>query len=266
MRRNLLTLATALALLAGPAAAEVYTWTFRGVVGLGEDETGVFGTPGADLTGRRWKAVVTTDTSAPDAEIIFGPNYSQITGSVPSPVVATFTLGGVTRVFGTGNPDPEGGYYGGQGQIEGPIKVYGLDADEYFTFEVRNGTGLYTPEISYYRDDWIELGGVGLGQDFLPGPDFRALPSLTAADGAILFGYVSFFSNVYDRTRDVALHHESASASLRVLSVTAGAVPEPQAWALMILGFGAAGAMLRRRYRFGRYATSTLPGICPNEP
>ncbi len=31
-----------------------------------------------------------------------------------------------------------------------------------------------------------------------------------------------------------------------------GAIPEPSAWALMILGFGGAGAMLRRRARGGR--------------
>jgi len=47
---------------------------------------------------------------------------------------------------------------------------------------------------------------------------------------------------------------ESARGVLSPLSLTVaryvgdtGPVPEPGAWALMILGFGAAGAMLRRR-------------------
>ena len=36
---------------------------------------------------------------------------------------------------------------------------------------------------------------------------------------------------------------------LKQFSVPAAAVPEPAAWALMILGFGGAGAQLRRRRR-----------------
>lgn len=38
------------------------------------------------------------------------------------------------------------------------------------------------------------------------------------------------------------------------------AVPEPGTWGLMITGFGLVGAVLRRGYRFGRNATSALPG------
>lgn len=39
--------------------------------------------------------------------------------------------------------------------------------------------------------------------------------------------------------------------------VGGGAVPEPSAWALMILGFGGAGAMLRRRGRGGRFSVAS---------
>jgi PEP-CTERM motif len=35
-----------------------------------------------------------------------------------------------------------------------------------------------------------------------------------------------------------------------------GAVPEPAAWALMIMGFGGAGAMLRRRRQADTHATA----------
>ncbi len=190
MWRSVIGLAMGIALLAGPAAAEVYTWTFRGVVGVGQDETGVFGAPGSDLAGRRWKAIVTTDTATPDAEITFGPNYSAIIGSLASPVKVAFTLGDVTHVFGLGGAGEYGSVYGAQGQLEGPTEVYGVDADEYFTFQVRDTVGAYVNQVSYYQNDRIEFGGLGLGQDFLPGPDFRTLPSLTAADGALLFGYV----------------------------------------------------------------------------
>ncbi|WP_293379098.1 PEPxxWA-CTERM sorting domain-containing protein [Phenylobacterium sp. SCN 70-31] len=40
---------------------------------------------------------------------------------------------------------------------------------------------------------------------------------------------------------------DDLNLTLRTADPVAAAVPEPGAWALMILGFGAAGAALRRR-------------------
>jgi hypothetical protein len=40
---------------------------------------------------------------------------------------------------------------------------------------------------------------------------------------------------------------ERAAAGLQITSITAGAVPEPASWTLMIIGLGAIGALTRRR-------------------
>jgi hypothetical protein len=48
----------------------------------------------------------------------------------------------------------------------------------------------------------------------------------------------------------------AGAATLVVSGSPDGAVPEPAAWALMILGFGGSGAMLRRRRRADTYAAA----------
>jgi hypothetical protein len=58
-----------------------------------------------------------------------------------------------------------------------------------------------------------------------------------------LYAFVNLF------TQDVetlALTHD-AEVVVRIDSVTEGGIPEPGVWALMLLGFGGAGAALRRR-------------------
>lgn len=44
--------------------------------------------------------------------------------------------------------------------------------------------------------------------------------------------------------------------TLSILPVSAGAVPEPATWGLMLVGFGAAGVALRRRKSMDRFATA----------
>jgi hypothetical protein len=65
--------------------------------------------------------------------------------------------------------------------------------------------------------------------------------------GSGLSGFLRQVQNAgrgYDQAYDI----KGSVTSVRVFdSAVAGAVPEPGAWALMILGFGAAGTALRRR-------------------
>jgi hypothetical protein len=61
------------------------------------------------------------------------------------------------------------------------------------------------------------------------------------------------YAGFFRISEDFLIGHFAASGDLRTetysVSQVGGAVPEPAAWALMIVGFGAAGAMLRLRRR-----------------
>ena len=63
------------------------------------------------------------------------------------------------------------------------------------------------------------------------------------------FAFHSFANVTTAGTYDIAFTDNSRSCDLvdRAYVVAGDAVPEPASWALMIMGFGAAGAMLRRR-------------------
>ena len=54
-------------------------------------------------------------------------------------------------------------------------------------------------------------------------------------------------SLLYKTPTDTSYHIANSVTLTRIDVPTPGAVPEPTTWALMILGFGAAGAALRRR-------------------
>jgi hypothetical protein len=240
--------ALAATVLGGAAQAAVFTWTFRGVVGYGNDDTGVFGAPSDDLTGRRWRAVVTTDTGTPDAVIEDGGVYTRIDGYGDlTPVKVAFTLNGVTRLLGV--PPASQGEFGNadgrQLQLDGVVD--GFPYDEAFDIQADNTAIWGTAGINVFLRERIELLGVGAGLDFLPGPDFTTLPSLLPPPGATFAGYVSFDHVEGNGQPGGETVYERAVAGLRITSITAGAVPEPASWAMMILGFGAIGALARRR-------------------
>ncbi len=114
------------------------------------------------------------------------------------------------------------------------------------TFEVRKSGDLLATdgnEFVGFRYSFQPAAGVLTGYE---------LPSSFAALGAPAGDSYSFL-NVYDtQTADSSLHFygNSATVSLAIdKSVAPSAVPEPATWALMIVGFGSAGHMLRRRRR-----------------
>lgn len=110
--------------------------------------------------------------------------------------------------------------------------------------------------VEYYfgdsRSRWFNNGRFGIGGDYQAGGTislqanqtgtlyWRAALSTTAARGG-----VSDFSHTM--TFDWELPEGVTYASKSGQFMSAAAVPEPASWALMILGFGSAGAMLRAR-------------------
>ena len=67
-----------------------------------------------------------------------------------------------------------------------------------------------------------------------------------------LAGPVGFGTGLYSVTEKYVLHGNKGSKGLSTspsIILSALAVPEPAAWGLMLLGFGAAGGMLRHKRR-----------------
>lgn len=205
--------------VAGQAAAAVVVTTYSGTVAHGTDVTGVFGTAGADLSGLPFVAVFETDATAPGAVTAFGATSSSIGGGAPTPpVTGRIVINGIAQVFD--------GDFGLQTQTDDGVF-------EAFTHFASNHAS---------DDDYGTLmaGGSGSGLDFLPDSDWRTFGASDLDLVASLFGSVDIFE--YDAEAGVLVRRAFAT-----LDVTGVSVPEPQAWALMILGFAGMGALLRYR-------------------
>jgi len=223
-------------MLAGPASATIYSLTYKGVVTSALDQTGEFGA-GANLVGQAFTAhVVFNDgptSAAPWGDVYY--DYLQGDGA-ESPVTASILLNGVTKTFGATY-----GYDQRQDNTLNPNCMFSCtDSSFQQHAEDRYTVGLLST-LNY-----INLGGFssngtisGLAHTapIFTNPPVDLYAYLTLNEQNIL---------TLDRTRD-------ASVSVRITSITddragpAGPVPEPGVWALMVLGFGGMGAMLRRR-------------------
>ena len=254
MRKNLLICAAAAAALlslAGGARAATITYTYEGVFQSGLDAAGIFGTAG-DLTGVGFTAVFTRNHPAPGATIIADATRSLIEGDAPHvPIHGALTVNGVTRTFGAS-----------YGSLEVRRDFCAPDCtQEAFVHFAANSDVAYDAGGTIRTTEGSAMILAGFGEPgFLPSLDFRTLPSLGLGDGVSFLGRAVFFTEVFDEaadqilSEDVAFEGFMAPVSLRV-STSVAAVPEPGAWALMIVGFATAGAVLRRR---GASAAVTL--------
>lgn len=88
----------------------------------------------------------------------------------------------------------------------------------------------------------------GLGPIVLHGPDIWGGPGVESGDGnqdtGFLITYVFSPNSVHSVT-----FNETGAPAFEIDNVSGISVPEPASWALMIMGFGAAGAMLRGKRR-----------------
>lgn len=128
-----------------------------------------------------------------------------------------------------------------------------------------------TPDVSTWSTFTL-IGVPGTFQD-AEGPsanvtfftDSRALELDNAPGGSALFaayGLHLYFGSTTSPTIKTGafllrpyVPNNAGDTILRITEVTGG-VPEPAAWALMLLGFGAAGACLRARRRGARQAAA----------
>jgi hypothetical protein len=231
----------ALALGVAMPAAAAYTVTYKGVITDGRDEAWVGGL--GDLAGLPFSIVYTIEPATPGATFFQDGALSTIQGRYEaSPVIGQFTIGSNAPVS-IGHQEAYLAEY---------RDGYSTAFDLIYTI-VREKNSQYD-----YDDDGNLLGSQGaesyaytyLGsfKSDLSDGDVR---TPTGAHVVRWYDYAYGYMEEYRAYRDALgratnLRHTSAFLQIESINVTSAA-PEPGAWALMILGFGLAGAALRRR-------------------
>jgi hypothetical protein len=217
--------AMAAALCASPASATIYGQQYVGTVGNGaQDIYGLFGTPGAEIGGDTYLATFTIDTSKGTyMQYAGGPGQTEggatvinATPSSPSPVSAVLTINGHSYTLSSSNAQGKAveAADNGSSEVFGQVTENEMSAYDQpvasMSQEIRNG-------VSYagYPDRFESYDIRAGGNNYVSG-DFEYSGSE---------GTESFELNI------------------------ASATPEPSTWALLMLGIGGIGLMLRRAKR-----------------
>jgi hypothetical protein len=220
----------ALMAASSPASATILTATFTGFIASGHDQTGLFGNAGQNLAGLAYVTQYTFDTTAGLYDNSYA-NGEAIEGGAfygaSSPVTATMTVNGVTL------------------SQTGPYKSYVFRETDVPAISYLAGTLIDTP--SAFADEDIS------NYAFV---DLAALSSTLATTATLIQGDFSF--NSFDRTTNTETFDTfgqfSSQGTITISDGSTPGVPEPATWGLMIMGFGGAGAALRRRRMAGATA------------
>lgn len=228
--------AAALAFAATSASAAVMSATYTGVLTNGIDEDGYFGAPGADLSGQAFSVNFVYDTAQGLISPYFGGQAlaGGWLGAPPyQPLLSmSLTILGHTEAT-TGDAS---------GDFSSTVTTIFPDFPAYHPGTTAQGEVCHNGErepVGLYFATCMRTAGP-VPSDLVTG--------FSAAADPLEWGYAMF----YLPGGDGPFPHyyvEGRSMNLVVtkLRESPGGVPEPGVWALMILGFGAAGAMLRRR-------------------
>lgn len=220
---------TAAGCLAGaaPASAAVMLATFTGTVAQGGDYTDFFGLGGV-LDNANFTAIFKYDTSlgiATTGPMVDVRSGGPTWGGVSPILSASLVINGVTDVFNTS----------GNGSANVTVNAEGWEQ-----------TFLYT-DTSFSSGAFTDYGFLQLFVLSVPTPLFLTTPYVGGnkvfAAGPVETNMVTHYRT--DGGLDVINYAGSFVTQQVVLSPFA--VPEPGTWALMIVGFGGVGLMLRRR-------------------
>jgi hypothetical protein len=210
-------IAAAFAAFALPASAAIITTTYYGTVSEGVDYYGFTVPAGRNLTGAAYTAAFVIDTDINrqtpgfngEDDVVSGPS---IFGDMENPMVSA-----IFKVNGTPLALPTSDFF----------RAFVVAGDV-----LRIGTSVFAE--GFYYDFIFDSAGI---------PNRLTTP-FDLLDGT---GPYPSLGQVYFASEGQSLFQASLTINRVTNVVTAGAIPEPATWALMILGFGAAGAMLRQR-------------------
>ncbi len=221
-----------LVMASGPVSATTIVATQTGTIwdSAGSDST-VFGVTGGTLDGLTYTAIATYDTALGAPHFVVGGDgvlggtlYDGSIYAGPSPVSATLTINGVTISFD--------GFYSGEADSSNDPALGGVfqDSFDYSYVDQYNNTS---------KD--IKLYTVGNGQLF---PNSIATPP--SGNVCLISVICDGHFNIYQVQNGVVVQ---AAGMFAATSYTFAAVPEPKTWAMMLVGLGGLGVVLRSRRR-----------------
>jgi hypothetical protein len=232
-------LAAGLACAASSASATTYLITFSGTTNEAIDPHGLFNGPNPELDSP-FTATVQIDTTlkpgaSPSPYFVSAPGIQGITGfdAGSSPLEAlSVTINGVTVSCASFSG------CGSSYDLQYIGEIYRYDGDEtvFYDEDWTSPDGQTYYQLSFEADGYAPDGA-------LAGNDLNTFVSLNGTPSEFFIVNLNLETDYPDGSYNYeGFYTLSASSSVQV-------VPEPATWALMIAGFGLAGAALRTRRR-----------------
>ena len=229
--------------ITGPSSAAAVIYTYRGTIsGVFDWDGTAFG--GAIAPGDAFTAVFTREDKPGATQFYNGPPYgaSYISGEgIDNPVSGKLTVGSLSFDIG---------------QVKSPDFSQGMQYQDHISDHTYEGFKFQTYDSSDYDNGVIKGGNYhylyveaeSRGSNWLKSSDYHDLGSLSVAKnpGFVWIGQYYFGELAYEISTGNVTVNRQGILDFSLTSLTVG-VPEPTTWALMIGGFGIAGAMLRRR-------------------
>jgi hypothetical protein len=239
------------------SSATIVTYTYTGTVSSGYDQTGDFGAPNTNLAGDSFTAVFTYDTTKgnPFNSVTFDTSYLYRSGGTgfwshlgSNPLTAVLSINGspFSNFIGLGN-DLGQNYLMQQTAPLTPyiftqqfVQTYDGTAAKYAENDVSNTASRYV---------YMNLSSAGTGIS----PVLDTPNSLVINGGSPVSGDGYFADYNYECVGGCNNNYDNY-ANLDPTSLTISGVPEPSAWAMMILGFLGLGFLAYRKKRNLRFA------------